>query len=99
MKFNNVVTVTGAKKSVGEFEGKKFDSTTVFLQTDLQDRDGSGVGTATTSHKIGTSSAEFVRFANLKFPFQADAEFEMVTTGKEPKMVLVSLVPKAAKAA
>ncbi len=90
MKFSQKATVTGIKKAKGEFEGTSYDSTTIFIQTDLDDRSGNAVGKATTAHKLG-SSAEFDKFKSWHYPADVDAEFEMVTSGKDTKLALVSI--------
>ena len=37
MQFKSQIVVLGAKASKGEFNGRPFDSTTVYYQADLQD--------------------------------------------------------------
>lgn len=86
------VRVTGVKRARGEFEGTKYDSTKFFVETDLDDRTGNAKGTATTEYTMGTFD-EYAKFENLSYPFDAEAELEIVTTGKGSKIVLASLKP------
>jgi hypothetical protein len=90
MKFSNEVTLTGIKKSKGEFEGVAYDSTTFFILTDLDDRSGNGVGAATVSYKYGTSS-EFDKYLDWVFPCQVRADFEVITSGKASQTVLLGV--------
>ena len=96
MRFNASIKVTGIKRSKGEMDGVKFDSTKIYVDTDLDDRSGNALGQATTEYAIGTSD-EFEKFKGLTFPFTADATFNQVTTGKVSKLVIESIVPAKAK--
>lgn len=92
MKFKQAVVVTGIKRSVGEFEGRKFDSTKIYVQVDLDDSKGNAKGFATAEYGIGTS-AEFEHYQHLPFPFNAEAEMEISSTGKSEKVTVLSLKP------
>lgn len=89
------VTVTGIKRSKGNFEGVDYDSTKFYISTDLDDSKGNSKGTATTEYSFGKSD-EYDKWSHLTFPFQALAEMELVTSGKVTKVSLVALRPKAA---
>ena len=95
MKFNTRVTVTGIKASKGVLEnGNAFDSTKVYVDTDLDDSKGMGKGTATVEYAYGTSE----RFHELKhnaFPLECEIELEIVTNGKTQKTVINNLKPVA----
>ena len=95
MKFTTRVTVTGIKASKGTLEnGNAFDSTKVYVDTDLDDSKGLGKGTATVEYAYGTSD----RFHELKhntFPLECEIELEIVTNGKTQKTVINSLKPVA----
>jgi len=95
MRFNSRVTVEGIKRSKGEMEGVKYDSTKFYIKTDLDDSKGNAKGSASTEYGMGTSE-EYSLYEKLPFPFEADATFSMVTTGKVSKMVLEALKPVAA---
>lgn len=95
MRFQAEVTVEGMKRSKGEFEGTKFDSTKFYIKTDLDDRTENAKGCATTEYSLGTFD-EFAKYSNLPFPFKAQGTFSQVTTGKVTKLVLEELKPVSA---
>ncbi|MDR8236486.1 hypothetical protein FPK75_25090, partial [Acinetobacter baumannii] len=66
MQFKTTITVLGAKSSKGEFNGKPYDSTTIFFQAELQDGDNF-VGQVGEQIRWGTS-ANFEKLKGLKFP-------------------------------
>lgn len=92
MKFTNDVFVTGIKQFKGEVDGKSYDSFKVFVQIQLDESKGTAKGYATEEFNAGTS-AEFDKWKHLPFPVKAQADFEMVTTGKLSKMLIVSVRP------
>lgn len=93
MKFNSRVTITGIKSSKGTLEnGTPYDSTKVYVQTDLDDSKGTGKGTATVEYTWGLST-NYETVKQLHFPLQADVEMEIVTNGRTQRTVLVSLKP------
>lgn len=93
MKFNTRITIAGIKGSKGRLEGgQEYDSTKIYVQTDLDDSKGMGKGFATVEYSYGTSE-EFHKLKHLPFPLQADAELEIVTNGRVQKTVITSLQP------
>ena len=93
MKFVSQVKVTGMKGSKGSMEnGTTFDSTKVYTETPLDDSKGMAKGFATGEFTLGTS-AEFEKYKHLPFPFEAEAEFEIVSNGKTQKTVMHALKP------
>jgi hypothetical protein len=92
MKFKQIVVVTGIKRSVGEFEGRKYDSTKIYVQVDLDDSKGNAKGMATAEYGIGDSK-EFEHYCHLPFPFNAEAEMEISSTGKSERVMVLSLKP------
>lgn len=93
MRIENQVKVTGIKRSKGEFEGVKFDSSKFYVETDLDDRSGNAKGMSTVEYGMGDASV-FDKYSHLPLPFMGKASFELVTTGKgQSKLVLVELVP------
>ena len=92
MQFNSTITVLGAKSSKGTFEGKAYDSTTVFYQSDLQEGENFA-GQVGVSIKWGTS-ANFEKIKNLSFPFNAQATLEQVSNGNTQTLILKDLVPE-----
>lgn len=94
MRFQAEVIVEGIKRSKGEMEGVKYDSTKFYVKTDLDDRTGNAKGSATTEYSMGTSE-EFAKYEHLPFPFKGMGTFNQVTTGKVTKLVLEELKPTA----
>lgn len=94
MKFTNRVHVIGMKSSKGVIEesGMAYDSTKVYVLQDLDTRKGDAKGQACTEYTLGTSE-EFGKFKHLPFPLDCEAEFEIVTSGKASKTLLLSLRP------
>jgi hypothetical protein len=92
MRFQSEVIVRGIKRSKGEMDGVKYDSTKFYIDTDLDDRTGNAKGIATTEYSLGTSD-EYGKYAHLTFPFKGLGHFAQVTTGKVTKIVLEELVP------
>jgi len=93
MKLTTRITVAGVKGSKGTLEsGQEYDSTKIYVQTELDDTRGMGRGFATVEYTYGTSE-EFHKLKHLPFPLQADAELEIVTNGKTQKTVITSLQP------
>ena len=94
MLFKSTITVLGAKSSKGTFEGKPYDSTTIFYQSDLQEGENFAwqVG---VSIKWGTS-LNFQKVKDLVFPFNADVSMEQVSNGSSQTLILKDLVPEKA---
>jgi len=93
MKFQSEVNVLGMKGSKGEFEGTKYDSTKVYVETSLDDSKGTAKGVSTIEYSFGTAD-EYDKFKHLTFPFVAVADMEIMTTGKAQKTVMTGLKPK-----
>ena len=98
MRFESQCIVHGIKRSKGDFEGTKYDSTKFYIETDLDDRTGNAKGKATMEYSMGDSS-EFERYSHLPYPFTAQGTFSQVTTGKVTKIVLEALKPVSAGSA
>lgn len=95
MRFTSKCVVHGIKRSKGEMEGVKYDSTKFYIETDLDDRTGNAKGCATTEYSMGTSE-EFERYSHLPYPFTGEGTFSQVTTGKVTKIILEALKPLSA---
>jgi hypothetical protein len=96
MKFTARITVYGMKASKGQLDnGTAFDSTKLYSLTDLDDRKGNAKGRASVEYTIG-EAAEFDKYKHLPFPFDADADFEIVTNGKTQQTIVTGLRPVAA---
>jgi hypothetical protein len=100
MKFKSTLKVTGMKYSKGSMDnGTTFDSTKVYVETDLDSSKGSAMGTATAEYNLGKSD-EYKKYEHLasSFPFMAEADMEIVTNGNTQKTIIHVLRPvEAAK--
>lgn len=94
MKFNAMQTVTGMKASKGDYEGVAFDSTKVYILTDMDESKGNAKGFASVEYPFGKSEM-YEGFKHLTFPFKAECECEFVTNGKVQKMVIHAMKPVA----
>lgn len=94
MKFTTKATVTGAKMFKDSIDGQSFDQTTLFVQVGMDESKGTAKGFATQSFQWGTSD-EYHKIKHLPFPFDAEIEMELVTTGKQQKQRIVGLKPLA----
>jgi len=93
MKFVSQVKVTGMKPSKGVMEnGTSYDSTKVYVETALDDTKGKGFASAEYSFGV---AAEFDKYRHLTFPFIADVEMEIVSSGKAQKTVVRGVKPVA----
>ncbi|MGB3109629.1 MAG: hypothetical protein WBB40_03485 [Psychrobacter alimentarius] len=90
--------ITGAKSSSGEYEGRSYDSTKIYVQTKMNDQSGEMVGFATSEYSWGASS-NFSKLKDLDFPLKAKIEMEMVTSGKNSKIVVTDVQPIVASVA
>ena len=81
------------KASKGSMDnGQAFDSTKVYVVTPLDDSKGTAKGFATGEFTLGLA-AEFDKYRHLTFPFDAEAELEIVSNGKTSKTVMHALKP------
>lgn len=95
MKFTSTIKVTGMKFSKGTMDnGQAFDSTKVFVETELDSSKDTAMGTACAEYGLGKAE-EYQKYKHLAdaFPFMAVAEMEIVTNGKTQKTVIHSLKP------
>ena len=96
MKFKTQMVVLGAKASKGDYNGRPFDSTTIYHQADLQEGENFA-GQVGSEMKWGTSF-NFEKIKGQKFPFVADATLEQVSNGKATMTIIKELVPQKASA-
>ncbi len=88
--------ITGAKSSKGEYEGRSYDSTKIYVQTKMNSEGGEMVGFATSEYNWGAST-NFNKLKDLDFPLKAKVDIEIVTGGKGSKMVVVDVQPIVTK--
>ena len=91
--------VTGIKRSKGVLDnGKLYDSTTLYIEFPFGQSDDAR-GSATQPMKYGTSE-NFDKFKHVQFPFDAELDIEVETTGNRVNNVLTNVrVLKAEKPA
>ncbi|WP_426342805.1 hypothetical protein ACN9MZ_14590 [Pseudoduganella sp. S-14] len=95
MKFSSTVKVMGMKYSKGKMDnGTEFDSTKVYVETELDTSKETAMGTACAEYGLGKAD-EYQKYKHLasSLPFMAIAEMEIVTNGKTQKTVIHSLKP------
>lgn len=95
MKFTSTIKVTGMKFSKGKMDnGTEFDSTKVYVETELDSSKDSAMGTACAEYGLGKAD-EYQKYKHLAgaLPFMALAEMEIVTNGKTQKTIIHSLKP------
>lgn len=82
MRFKNEFLCLGAKSFNGEVEGKRYDSTTLFVVMDVSERSGTAVGQNVVEMKFGKSD-EFEKLKHLPFPVRAELSLNLTTKGYE----------------
>lgn len=93
MKFKSEIVVVGMKSSKGTMEtGQAYDSTKAFVLLDMDSSKGNMKGQSAGDFTIGLST-EFEKFKHLPFPFRAEADMEIVTSGTLQKTVIHGLRP------
>ena len=99
MKFTTTGTVRGIKRSKGVLEnGQAYDSTKIYVDTDLDDSRGNGKGQATAEYTFGTSE-EYAKLEHNSFPLECELTLEIVTTGRVQRTTVVALKPVSFKKA
>lgn len=93
----SVERVTGMKKFKGEIEGRQFDSTTVYVETRMDDRNGNRRGLCTTDFSAGTSMI-YDRLATIPLPAEFEVEWDTVSNGNRSKQIIVDIRPYKASA-
>ncbi|QDF97679.1 hypothetical protein CJ010_14635 [Azoarcus sp. DD4] len=84
--------VLGIKSFSGIIDGRKFDTTTVYVQTMLDESQGTAKGFAGASYQWGDSS-NFEKVKHLPFPIEAEMTMETVTSGSKQKQVCIAFKP------
>ena len=70
-----VERVTGMKKFKGDIGGKSFDSTTVFVETRMDDRNGNRRGHCTMDFNAGISDV-YDRLQAVNLPAEFEVEWD-----------------------
>lgn len=90
--YKSVERVTGMKKFKGDIDGRPFDSTTVFIETKMDDRNGNRRGTCTNDFNAGKSEV-YDRFAGVALPADFEIEWDTVSNGSRTRQIVVDLRP------
>lgn len=88
----SVERITGMKKFKGEIEGKMFDSTTMFIETKMDDRQGNQRGRCSMSFKAGTSDV-YDQLSGIQLPAEFEVDWDTVTNGNKSQQIIVGLRP------
>lgn len=88
----SIEMITGMKKFKGEIEGKAFDSTTVFVDVRMDERNGNRRGRCSADFNAGTSDV-FDRLKNIQLPAEFEVEWDTVSNGNETKQVVIDVRP------
>ena len=96
MQMQSDVVVTAFKASKGDFNGKPFDSTKVYIETGLLAGERSR-GVIATEYSWGTSD-NYSKIENIEPPFKAKAIMQQVSNGRDNKTILIDLIPEKAPA-
>lgn len=86
------VIITGAKRSKGEMEGRPYDSTKIYVQTSMDRNNVDMVGFATVEYTWGDSN-NYYKLRDFDFPIKAEIEIELVTSGRNTKMIVTDVQP------
>jgi hypothetical protein len=88
----SIERVTGMKKFKGDVEGKSYDSTTVYVETKLDDRKDNRRGHCTMDFNAGLSEV-YDRLQAIELPAQFEVEWDTVTNGNNVQQIIVDLRP------
>lgn len=94
MQFESNVVVTAFKASKGEMNGKPYDSTKVYIETQMLAGERSK-GSISTEYTWGTAS-NYDSIEHLDPPFKAKAVMQQVSNGRDVKTILINLIPEKA---
>ena len=96
MNINTRVQIIGVQSNQGKMDnGMAYDYTRVIALAQLSG--DKNMGFSSVIYDYGTSG-NFEKFKNMKFPFAADVECLITTTGKTQKIELLSFAPVPAAA-
>ncbi|WP_375591617.1 hypothetical protein [Chitiniphilus eburneus] len=94
MSFENHVKVLGAKGFKGNIDGQEMNSTTLFVETRLDESKGTQRGFGVAEYRY-PDIALFESMKGHQFPHEAIIEIDMVASGKgQMKTILLGWKPK-----
>lgn len=92
-QFTQRVRISGAiKKDWTSEDGKRFQSTRLYISTSLDSSKGDQFGQAAAEYIWGDAS-NYDRIPHPKGGFEADVTFENVFNGKTQKMIVLDVKP------
>jgi hypothetical protein len=83
------------KKFKGDIDGRPLDSTTVFIETKLDDRNGFRRGVCTNDFNAGKSEV-YDRLSGITLPADFEVEWDTVSNGSRSKQIIVDIRPSKA---
>lgn len=90
MQMQIQAQIMGAKRFSGLIDGRNFDYCRVIVATPMDATQGNAVGSSANEYDFG-GSANFIRFQQQPFPFEAVLTVEIVTNGKTQKLKIIDL--------
>lgn len=93
----SVERVTGMKKFKGEIDGRMIDSTTVFVETKMDDRNGNRRGHCTTNFSAGKSDV-YDKLGSIELPAEFEIEWDTVSNGTRTQQIIVGIQPAKSQA-
>lgn len=87
----------GAKMSKGSFEGRAYDSTKLYIQTEMS-QSAEQAGYACAEYTWGDST-NFAKVKDLQYPCPVLVQTQIVTNGKTVKSIITDLKPQTDKQA
>ena len=88
----SVERVVGMKKFKGDIDGRNFDTTTVYIETKLDDRNGQRRGHCSVDFNAGKSDV-YDRLAGVGLPSDFEVEWDTVSNGSRTRQVIVEIRP------
>lgn len=95
MEMKTQAKVTGAKFFNDVVEGTRYDTTKIFVETSMNDSAGTACGSATVEYQWGDSKnyRKIEPFIKQNGAFVAELTLDVVTNGKQQKVVVLDLKP------
>lgn len=92
----SIERITGMKKFKGDVDGKTYDSTTVYVETRMDDRRSNRRGHCTMDFNAGPSEV-YDRLQSIGLPSDFEVEWDTVTNGNNVQQIIVDIQPHKAE--
>ena len=92
MLLKSNVIVRGARPTKGDYNGRPYDNTKVYIETEIKAGERAS-GSVTSEYGWG-SSDNYDRIEKLEYPFKAEAVMQIVSNGKDTRTILIDLIPE-----